>query len=361
MRVLFLGLHDRGRSPSQRYRFEAFEPYLRSRGVDVVYAGVLDARDAQAFYGATPPRTKARIAAKALARRIASLRHRADVVFVQREAFFLFGAWSEWLAHLRAPLVFDFDDAIWMSFVSEANRRFAFLKNVEKIPRIARMAHTVLAGNEFLAQWARRHSANVHVVPTVVDTDWFSPAPARAPGPVTVGWSGSGSTLPQLEPVLPALAEVKARFGDRVSFRIMGLPTFAHAPAGIRGEPWTPDAELAMLREASVGMMPLPDDEWTLGKCGLKALVSMATGAATVASPVGVSREFVRHGENGLLASTHAEWVDALSRLVEDDALRARLGAEGRRTVVERYSVEAWREPFHEVLRRAAEDGPRRR
>ena len=50
-----------------------------------------------------------------------------DVWLVQREAFFLGGAWSEWLAGLSAPVVFDFDDAIWIRATSAANARFASL------------------------------------------------------------------------------------------------------------------------------------------------------------------------------------------------------------------------------------------
>jgi glycosyltransferase involved in cell wall biosynthesis len=355
MRLLFLGVHARDVSPSQRYRFEAFEPHLRARGIEVDYAGALTSSEARDFYGAVSPARKVLIGAHALARRLESLTHPADVVFVQREAFFALNEWAEWLAHLRAPIVFDFDDAIWIPAVSEANRRYAFLKNVEKVPRIVRLAHTVLAGNEYLAAWARRRSGNVHVVPTCVDTARFTPPPTRpADGPVTIGWSGSPSTFAHLRLVLPALERLKARYGERVRLRVMGDPGFTHAPLGLRGEAWSAEAELALLREMQVGLMPLPDDDWSRGKCGLKGLVSMAMGCATVMSPVGVNVDIVRHGENGLLARTEDEWVAALSRLVEDAALRERLGAAGRATVVERYSVARWQEPLAELLLRAA-------
>ncbi|MFZ5445973.1 MAG: glycosyltransferase family 4 protein [Myxococcota bacterium] len=356
MKLLFLGVHGRDRSPSQRYRFEAFEPDLRSAGFEIDYAGALTSDEARDFYGPVSAASKGRIALKALARRVASLARPADVVFVQREAFFLFNEWSEWLAHLRAPVVFDFDDAIWLHAVSEANRRFAWLKNVGKISRIVRLSHTVLAGNEYLADWARRYSPNVHVVPTCVDTEHFAP-PARRPveGPVTLGWSGSPSTFAHLRPLLPVLERLQARFGDRVRLRVMGDPSFEHAPLGLRGEAWTAQAELALLHEMDIGLMPLPDDEWTRGKCGLKGLVSMSMGAATVMSPVGVNREIVRHGENGLLASTDDEWLAQLSQLVEAPALRHRLGAAGRQTVVDRYSVQRWAPTLVELLTRAAQ------
>lgn len=352
MRLLFLGVHPRGRSPSQRYRFEAFEPHLTAAGLEVDYAGALDDADARDFYGATSAVTKARVALRALARRARSLTHRADVIFVQREAFFLGNEWGEYLAHLRAPVVFDFDDAIWLHAVSAANARFAWLKNVEKIPRIVRLAHTVLAGNEYLARWARKHSNNVHVVPTCVDTERFRPAPHDA-SVITIGWSGSASTIAHLTPLLPVLERLKQRYGERIAFRVMGDAGFHHAPLQLRGEAWSPEAELSMLRTMNIGVMPLPDDEWTRGKCGLKGLVSMSMGAATVMSPVGVNTNIVQHGENGLLARTDDEWFDQLSALVDDAALRARLGKAGRETVQQRYSVQHWAPRLVELLRAA--------
>lgn len=355
MRLLFLGVHGRDRSPSQRYRFEAFEPHLRQRGFEVDYEGALTPDEAREFYGKVSPVTKGRIALKALARRAASLRHRADVVFVQREAFFLFNEWSEWLAHLRAPVVFDFDDAIWIHAVSEANARFAWLKNVQKIPRIVQLSRTVIAGNEYLADWARQHSKHVQVIPTCVDTERFAPPTSRpASGPVTIGWSGSPSTFAHLKPLLPVLERLKAKYQDRVRLRVMGDPTFRHEPLGLQGEAWTAASELELLREMEIGLMPLPDDEWTRGKCGLKGLVSMSMGAATVMSPVGVNTEIVSHGENGFLAKSDDEWLEVLSRLVDDAALRRRIGAAGRETVVQRYSVARWQDPLADVLQNAA-------
>jgi glycosyltransferase involved in cell wall biosynthesis len=352
-RVGFLALQAPGLSPGQRYRVEAFLPYLQSSGIEVDYAWLLDAGNLRTFYGRSGVLRKGATAALGLFRRARSLlrARRWDVVFVQREAFFLFNEWSERLAALQAPLVFDFDDAVWIHAVSEANRRFAFLKNVEKIPRVAALAHTVIAGNDYLAAWARQHNPNVHVIPTCVDTDVFRPPPTRpTSGPVTIGWSGSPSTVAHLRLILPALERVKARLGDRVRLRVMGDPTFRYEPLNLTGEAWSPDAEVRFLQEMDIGLMPLPDDEWSKGKCGLKALTSMASGAATVLSPVGVNTTIATDGVTGFLPKTDDEWVEVLCRLVDDAPLRARIGAAGRDNVVSRYSVQRWKGPLAELL-----------
>lgn len=358
IRVGFLALQAPDISPGQRYRVEAFLPALAARGITVRYDWVLDREDLRVFYGVEPAARKAAVAARAFGRRAASLARARDidVWLVQREAFFLGNQWGEWLASLRAPVVYDFDDAIWIRAISAANSRYAWLKNVDKMARIAALARTVLAGNAYLAAWARQHATDVRIVPTCVDTDVFAPVrPPSTEGPVVIGWSGSPSTVEHLRPLLPVLEQLVARVGDAVRIRVMGDPRFSHAPLGLRGEAWTPAAELALLREMDIGVMPLPDDQWTRGKCGLKGLVSMAMGAASVMSPVGVNTEIVTPGEDGFLPRTDTEWVDVLEQLVRDHALRARLGAAGRRTVIERYSVRRWAPVLGDVLAQAAQ------
>ena len=336
---------------------EAFAAGLGQRGIELRYDWVLDRDDLRVFYGAASVGRKASVAARALWRRLRSLADASDVDLwlVQREAFFLGNHWGEWLASRRAPVVFDFDDAIWIRALSSANSRYAWLKNVDKIPRIVQLAHTVVAGNDYLASWARQYSNQVEVVPTCVDTDIFAPPHrARPDGPVVIGWSGSPSTIEHLRPLLPVLERVRARYGDAVRIRVMGDPAFAHPPLGLQGETWSPERELALLGEMDIGLMPLPDDAWTRGKCGLKGLVSMAVGAACVMSPVGVNTEIVEPGVNGYLPASDDDWYAVLCQLVGDAGTRARIGAAGRQTVVSRYAVAGWVDTLASVLRRAA-------
>jgi glycosyltransferase involved in cell wall biosynthesis len=66
----------------------------------------------------------------------------------------------------------------------------------------------------------------------------------------------------------------------------------------------------------------------------------MAAGRPTVISPVGVNVDIVQHGENGLLADTPDEWVNAFEQLAGSRALRQRLAVAGRTTVERGYSAE---------------------
>ncbi len=109
----------------------------------------------------------------------------------------------------------------------------------------------------------------------------------------------------------------------------------------MEARPWSLERETADLREMDIGVYPLPDDEWVLGKSGVKALQYMGVGVPVVASSIGAACEFIHDGDNGFLVASTEEWVDRLSRLIVDPALRTRMGLAGRATVEERFSVGA--------------------
>jgi glycosyltransferase involved in cell wall biosynthesis len=103
--------------------------------------------------------------------------------------------------------------------------------------------------------------------------------------------------------------------------------------------PWRAASEVDDLRPIDIGVMPLPDDKWSRGKCGLKALQYMALGIPTICSPVGVNTDIIRDGENGFIADGEDEWLERLTWLLHSAELRERIGRRGRETVEARYSA----------------------
>lgn len=344
-KVLVLATHRPGRSPSQRFRFEQFMAPLNRHGFEFEVSNLLDSADDRVFYGGGNVVRKGIILAKGALKRLTDSRRFSefDIVFVQREAYLLGTSVFEGLVRRSgAKLVFDFDDSIWLMDTSAANKRWEWLKNPRKIERNIRLADLVFAGNPYLADYARQFNPNVHVVPTTIDTDVYTPAPASGDKrTVTVGWSGSVTTIRHFAFARAALMKVKERFKDGVAFQVIGDGGFKDAALGVSGRAWRPETEVHDLRGFDIGIMPLPDDDWARGKCGLKGLQYMALGIPTVMSPVGVNSEIIRHGENGFLASSDEEWLDCISRLLESAELRRRIGTAGRDTVLKRYSVNA--------------------
>jgi glycosyltransferase involved in cell wall biosynthesis len=86
-----------------------------------------------------------------------------------------------------------------------------------------------------------------------------------------------------------------------------------------------------------IGIMPLPENEFARAKGGYKLYLYMAGGIPCVASPVGINSSIIRNGENGFLASTEDEWVEALKTLLSDQQLRIKMGQCGRNDAIEKY------------------------
>jgi glycosyltransferase involved in cell wall biosynthesis len=354
-RVLFVSAHPRGFAPSQRFRFEQYVDFLAEHGFETTFSPVIREEEYPLLYAPGNTVHKAALFARGLVTRLVQSLRRSDydVAIVQREAIQLgTTVFESALARSPTKLVFDFDDAIWLPDTSPANRRMRFLKRPGKVSRLIEISDMVWAGNDYLADYARRFNAATHVVPTTIDTDRHRPCPQRdGDAPACLGWTGSPSTLKHFEQVVPALLRIRERFGDRVTFKVIGDPTYRQDALGIRGVPWREESEIQDLCEIDIGLMPLPDDEWAKGKCGLKALQFMALELPVVASPVGVNPAIIDDGANGFLAATEDEWFERLSALLQSPQSRAGIGRAARERVVSAYSVASQRETYLRLLR----------
>lgn len=332
---------------STRFRLEQFFPALRAGGIEPTLRPFLDEQGFSVLYRQGARADKAQAALRALAGRMGDLLRARDfdAVLIHREAALVGPPVIEWLLSrpLGRPLVFDLDDAVWVPYSSPTYG--ALLSRLLKAPGktffTLRAAAAVLAGNEHLAEEARRHNRNVHVVPTVVDTDVFRPVPRSNPAPV-LGWIGTPSSAQYLRILGPVLGRLAER--HRFVVRIVGAPpgfALPGVPPGFPIElwPWQGARELSDFQGLDIGLYPLVEDAWSLGKSGFKAVQYMACGVPVIASPVGVTSEMVRHGETGLLARSEAEWTEGLERLLGDAGLRARLGDAGRAEAVARWSL----------------------
>lgn len=343
-KVLFIGMHRFDRSPSQRYRFEQYFKFLESNGITCELSYLISQKDDKIIYSAGNYLGKLLIFLKSWLIRIKDIKraNTFNYIFIQREAFMTGTTYFEkQFAKSNAKLIFDFDDSIWLEDKNEANSKLSFLKNPAKTAKIISLCDTIIAGNDYLADYASQYNKNVIIIPTTIDTDWYIPKPKISNEKVLIGWSGSFSTIKHFESALEALIEIKNKYGDKVSFKVIGDPNYHYAPLDIKGQKWKSKSEVEDLQDVDIGIMPLPDIDWTRGKCGLKGLQYMGLATPTVMSPVGVNTEIISHGENGFLASTKKEWVDCLSMLIESPELRTKLGNNGRKTVVKQYSVEA--------------------
>ena len=344
-----------------RFRIAHYIPYLEANGFEVTLTTLFTTDFFRRVYKPGNLMSKtASFAGLSLLHLLSLLRVvRYDVVFIYREIFPVGPAAVERLLTLPGlpPIVFDFDDAIFLPSVSEANKLIAALKTPGKVASIVGMSDHVTVGNDYLKAYACRFNQGVTVIPTSVDTTRFTPRPASEPGSTpVVGWIGSPTTAGYIQGLAPVLQQVAAQHRFRMVVSGSGEP-MAIPGVEVDNRGWTLDGEIELFRSCDIGVYPLVDDEWSKGKCGFKAIEFMACGVPVVAASVGVNKEIIEDGVNGFLASTESEWVEKLGRLIADPSLRARVAAAGRRTIEERYSLHVNAPKLAAVLRQAAGRG----
>lgn len=344
MRVLFLTLYPE-RAASPRYRVMQFVAHLRAGGLECTVASALDNREYARLSG--PQREgrafwyHAKEAPRRL-RQVLAARH-YDVVFLQKAIMTAYVRGFDRLLRKRARrLIYDLDDAVHLGPPHPLRGAWQWLEDPDQVWKIMAACDHVLAGNEWLRSVAESCGARATVFPTVVDTDRFAPA-KRQPEPYRIGWIGNASTTPHLA-VAEAACEVAGAMLHLVGADAARVPW---PRAEVR--PWSLEREVEEIQQFSVGIMPLPKDEWSRGKCALKALQYMACGVPCVATPYGAICDIVEDGVNGLFADSPDEWRNALERL-RDPCLRQRLGDAGRATVEAQYSLKRAAPRLRELL-----------
>ena len=351
--ILFLTAYSE-EDASCRYRVHQFVPYLEQAGYECTiapFAGQKLFRSLRARGGLA---TKATEVLRCSARRFSILRDVDfyDIVVIHREAFPLFAPWVENLVLRRAKrsrrrtrVIFSFDDAIYAGHEDVSTLSHPLLyrwKHGRGYDEVIRGCDHVIAGNRILAEYASRLKVSTTVIPTVVDCNRYEARTSTPDFPVTIGWMGSKTTAPYLRIIEPALREIARKHDDRVRFRFVGCPEYRLEIQNFTSMPFRLETELAELQRFDIGLMPLPDNEWTRGKCAFKAIQYMASGVATVASPVGITPDLVRDGVSGFLATSPEDWFTALDRLVSDGSLRVRIAREARKSIETGYSLQVW-------------------
>ncbi len=344
-KVLILCAHRPKRSPSQRYRFEQYLHFLQNNNFIFTFSYLLNEKDDIIFYGKGNIVLKFFILLKSVFIRLKDARRfkNFDIIFIQRETLFIGTSYFEKKAFKSgAKVIFDFDDSIWFADTSPQNKKWEFIKKPQKFFKSITYAHTVIAGNAYLQSKALPYNKNTIIIPTTLNTAIHVSKPElRNKEYVTIGWSGSISTIKHFENIVPILVQIANLYKNKVHFKIIGQTNYTNNVLAVESVKWSEETEVNQLNTFDIGIMPLPNNEWAQGKCGLKGLSYMACGVATIMSNVGVNATIIQHGNNGFLANTEKDWLNYLIKLIDDKQLRQQLGEAGRQTVIDKYSLDA--------------------
>lgn len=344
-KILYIVPHRYGRSPGQRFRCEQYLEFLAQHNFEITYSNLITEKEDTTFYTKGKYFAKFILLLKYISRRYKDIRRASDfdIIFIYREAFFLGTTYFEkQIAKRNKNIIFDFDDSIWLNDVSHGNADLKWLKRSTKTADIIKLSKMIFAGNNYLASYASSFNKNIKIIPTTIDTEYHKKNHENKKNhEICIGWTGTSTTLKHFETSISALKKIKQKYQTNVYFKVIVDFPYQLDILELKAIGWSKNTEIADLCEFDIGIMPLPDDEWSKGKCGFKGLQYMALEIPTIMSPVGVNSEIIQDSENGFLASTEDEWVEKLSLLIESPELREKMGKAGRQTVVEKYSVDS--------------------
>ncbi|MBI1343033.1 MAG: glycosyltransferase [Terrimonas sp.] len=334
--------YPEGVAPSQRFRVELFFPLLRRNDIHFEMYSFLDQKAWDILYKKGSAIQKALGTLNGYFRRVGHLYKAmtADYVFIHREATPIGPPVFEWLLAklLRKKIIHEYDDAIWIPGGEKISFIKKWLKATWKIKYIIRWSYKVVGGNDFLCAYALRYNPSVICIPTVVDTDngHHIMRNQYEGEKVVVGWTGSHTTLHNLEEIEEVLAELKKE-GACDILVISNVP-----PAwgfDFIFKKWNAETELEDLLGMHIGVMPLKKGPWFEGKCGFKLIQYLACGIPAVASPVGVNPRILNQETCGFIANNKEEWKNNLLKLIQDPELRTAMGKKGREYIESAYSL----------------------
>jgi len=362
MKVLFLEPYPT-EGPSSRYRVEQYVPYFEKNGITCAVRPFVSSRFYRILYKRGHYLKKIYFFMQGMVKRIFDIFTGlgSDIIFIHLEALPIGPPVIEWIfAAAGKKIIYDLDDAIYMRQASSANRMVKFLKFPSKVKTILKMSNHIITCNEYLGEFAGKFNPNVTVISTSVDTGKFFPVKKTASsGNVTIGWIGSYSTAPYLGLIKDVLLEV----GEKHPFtlKIIGAGDYdigiTSAHIKVLNLAWELDSEIGQFQSLDIGLYPLPNDKWVLGKTGFKTMQYMSVGVPCVVSKVGRNEEIVKDGVNGFSAGSKKEWVDKISLLISNPDLRQKMGEEGRKTAEERFSVKANAPRYLEIFSKFKQTG----
>lgn len=267
----------------------------------------------------------------------------ADVVYLQRTLLNPFK--FSMLRRCARILVYDFDDAVMYGTKGDSKTRRS------RFARTVKHADAVFCGNIFLCNEAKRYRKdNVFYVPTVVDPDEYSTKLHTDKMPFVVGWTGSSSTSRYLEDIVELFEFCKNNKNIVFKFVADKPPNLDMTGENLLFEKWQKEKEKTCFLDFDIGIMPVRDDKWSQGKCGLKLIQYMAAGLPSITHPVGVANDMIEDGVNGFLREKTEGWRDAIELLSKDANRRTLMGRAARGVVEDRFSLKNWGPKVSEII-----------
>jgi glycosyltransferase involved in cell wall biosynthesis len=345
MKVLAIVPYQTDFCAGQRFRIEMWAKELGRRGIDIEFLSFTDKNLTDVLYQPGQYAKKASMMLGAFARQLTNALRakKPDVVFIYREAALAGPAIIEKIVRRwRIPIIYDIDEPLFLPYVSPSNGRLNKLKFFSKVDELFKLSDCVFAANKALADYAAKFNDDVNIVPLTVDVERYKPDEARraaaGDGKLKIAWVGTRTNQPNIEAAVPALRRLAKE--NEFTFRIIADDPMNFDGLDVDFVPWAYDVEVPKLQEAHIGIVPVKETPWNPWKFFFKTVQFMSLGMPIVGAATGSNLEIIEDGVNGFLAGNENDWHDKLKLLIENPDLRKELGANARKTVLERFDIE---------------------
>lgn len=348
-KVLFIVPYPIGEAPSQRFRFEQYFPILKKNQISFDVQSFWSEDAWQILYKENYKTKKAIEFTRGFIKRFQLLFkiHQYNLVFIHREALPVGPPIFEYLISkvFKKQIIYDFDDAIWMTNTSGQNSIVSWIKFHNKVKNICKWSWKVSCGNGFLAEFARKFNNQVIINPTTIDTSYHRSNIGKSENQKKViGWTGTHSTNKYFESFGLVLKELASNYNVEIlaisdQKPNIDINNFTYLK-------WSKENEIQQLDHIDIGIMPLENAIWEKGKCGFKALQYMALEIPAVVSKVGANIDIIDHGINGFLCENSNDFKKHILDLISSQSLRTKIGNNARKKVVEEYSIQSNTEVF---------------
>jgi glycosyltransferase involved in cell wall biosynthesis len=339
-RILFLTQGDQ-QTASSRHRVYQFLPLLEKAGWESVVSPAVTGAEYTHLFGKTDPITLTRQHWRIMMRRFRDMHHlrEFDRVVIQRPILPSPWPFLERSVARHQPFFFDYEEAFYLPAAKDGHI-WGEPTQTKRMSEICQLAAKVMGANEILADFARGHGTEAHVVPMAVDFERAKEAMERRQpnSTFTIGWFGSGLTQPNLERVIPVLKSLhqKATFTLKI---VGGAPQKTSLPFPIEWVPWSLEKENDHLASFDLAIAPIPDSPRNRTRTSYRILQYLAHGVPVLASPVGVQVGELKEGRHILYARTPEEWSEKMVLMMKDEEQRKRLAEAGHETVRKNHEI----------------------
>lgn len=281
---------------------------------------------------------------------IRDLKDDVDIIIVQREVFpHGMGPCAGSLLNRlcrKCTVIWDFDDYIFLNNeISKRERRI-----------LEQKAKHIVVTSEYLGakinDWAKE---KVKLLPTTdgfykkYDLDSVRDSRIKSyDSELRLVWVGTQSTLNNVEWAVPYLEEAAKQLKELYKKKLI-LTVVCNVGLQRRTDylqidniQWSRGKAEEAIIKSHVGIMPLQNTQYALGKGGFKLIQYISTGMPVLASAVGFNNEIIK-GEMGKLISTaHEEdWIVEVVRMGSDKENWIKSGKSAAARYIDQYSIDS--------------------